>query len=235
MTKQFKTSIQRPKIKKSDKLFFNQYEYSVAVSFGGAKNPWRLTAEKLRKLKARCKNVNSFVKKVVEIYELASMTMPDGYAEFFEVYFKTSKDLKVVTNYTYFYCYTNATDLITELSRLPHLRAFEISKTVIDRPIGTLIRPTSEYSFRTYLRQSWLDDQTKKRLASFFKTHDDQLQLSKTLSQFLSMAGKMCNNYYFFDHHDKDFLLMFEIAFPQMIRKTVTILKENTNGRDSIS
>ena len=111
-------------------------------------------------------------------------------------------------------------------------RTVTIKQAAVTRPRDTveLIDPT--HKFRTYLRSTSVNDNSKQILANWVNAQGDAVRLSPALAHWLTnnrlRGGPFdgTERYFFFDHDSKMYETMLLIVLPSSVRKTVELIKK---------
>lgn len=146
-------------------------------------------------------------------------------------------DLKLVIQSDFYayqnglgYVYTNHLSVLQDLLDLDIVHFRCCNEMSVTRNKNSIVKKSSEYAYRTYLREMMMETNHATVLKNFLNNRPD-IDLSPTLRRWCSKEHQTYNyvrSYYYFDHNDKDLLFLLDIACPNTVRLTMDILKVNT-------
>lgn len=122
------------------------------------------------------------------------------------------------------YLYTNDLGLISKISDLPYLKHKSYHRCTVTRPLDTIARKDPKWAYRSYTRYKKLSSKEKQALVTFFSNNSDDMQVSKSMQDFVAGKHLSTFDYYFFDYSHPGILSMIDLMCPGLIRKTKKII-----------
>lgn len=226
------TTIQLPEFNSvpGERLFYNRWEYCVRFTLIGV----------------------SHLRKVDHNYIDASIKLREDWQRQLPVYYRTGlyrteytakhiidlhnfcdlllqhpDQYKLVVSGNVGYVYTSNLELISVLSHTDYLQYKKYTRSVVNRPIGTIKLKESRYSKRSYFKSKVFNDQQCQQVRTFFTTQQNDIRLSPSLKEWTTHTSNWRNwvsDYFFVDHNDDSILLLISLISPGLIRKTVSII-----------
>jgi hypothetical protein len=144
---------------------------------------------------------------------------------FAEILIATSADFKLVTSVNNGWVYTNAISLIKKLKSLNYLIDKNYSEAVVIRPKDTVKLKTPKHTHRSYLKSIKLSNQQKQNLINFFANQADHVRVAPAFNKWLIESPYLrTQDYFFIDHVGEGWLVMLNLIYPGIIRKTMEII-----------
>lgn len=209
----------------SDRMFYDQYQYCVLF-----RQP-ELSA--IRGLDNR--HIESVINMRNRWRTGSSSNRPRIGQDVVEQLHKTCRFLKarqdrfkIIFSFEYGYLYTNDTDIIEDIINLPYVSIYELKKVVVTRPKDTVVLKNPKHSQRSFMKNRNVTPEQRIHLRRYFDQRDS-IRPGPGFRSWLEKSELASWNYYvldyfFFDHNDDGELLMFQLAFPGIIRKTIPIV-----------
>lgn len=209
-----------------DRLFFDRFQYCVRVNLNEAsvlrglhghdiidrnieiRRVWRALGNRIN-----CEITEATVKNLHRVHD-----------HFFSA---TSEPFKMAVSGHQMWVYSNSLIFLNSFTTLPGVCLPRYSEAVIDRPVDTVLLKNSRYSHRTYLKEQAITADQRQRLCDFFKNYHDSIRLSPSLDKWIRYgSGRRIFGYYFVDHDDDGWLVLFNLLQPGVTRKTIEIIAD---------
>jgi hypothetical protein len=200
-------------IKPSDRLFFDRYEYALSFFLPGVSCVKGLNDTYTERHLAwrRRSNFDN-----LDLYENSIQTLLKM--------LQTHRDeIKLVLYRDQAYVYSNNRGLLDLIANLRFVRRVTKTQAEICLPRDTVLLRNAKNKLRTYLREQRMDHGDQQRLTRFLETHGQTFRLSPALEERLHAQYFYVARYHFLDHDDVRDLMMLQLAFPGLVRKTVSI------------
>lgn len=227
--------------KKSDRLYFNKYQYCLNFHLSRAGCLRNLAKDDVHDLEFLV--TQRFVRQTRWGWLGPSATYRDDIST--EAYKQRVLDdlitaarilhphlelMRMIVSGHYVYLYSNNLDTLQELTKIPQFSVCaKLCQIEIDRPANTILLHNSLYLKRSYFRERWIDASRKEALQNFL-TRQDDIRLGPALKSCLngkniSYKGEtLLQRYFFFDHNSDSTAVMLELVAPGTIRRTVPVL-----------
>jgi len=145
--------------------------------------------------------------------------------DFAEILISTSVEYKLVTSINNGWVYTNAISLIKKLKNLNYLTDKDYTEAVVSRPKDTVKLKTPKHTHRSYLKSIKLSSQQKQNLINFFANQADHVRVAPAFNKWLVESPYLrTQDYFFIDHIGESWLVLINLIYPGLIRKTMEIL-----------
>lgn len=138
--------------------------------------------------------------------------------------------MRLVVSGKVVYLYSNNLDTLQELATISQFtQNIKLRQVEVNRPINTVLLRNSLYLKRSYFRERWIDAKSKEAVKNFL-TRQDDIRLGPGLKSCLdgkniSYKGEtLMQRYFFFDHNSDSTSVMLELIAPGTIRQTVPVL-----------
>ena len=198
-----------------DRLFFDQYEYSMCFRFEGSGRMRTLTHKAIRESVAFASLYRQTPRQPIEsMLELCDTVLN------IEVPYKRM----VYTDWQYFY--TNDTGFFQILQRFPGVSSCYFQQAVIDRPRDVVILKDSSYQWRTYFREKNYTKDQLRILSRFLLSRPQQFKLTDHWQRRLGRPSFYITRTFFVDHHDEKDAMLLHMAIPGTVRKTMPIIQK---------
>lgn len=211
-----------------DRLYFDRWQYSIAVVQSRISDIRGLDIETTRKL-IEYKSQSKF--------HLGRYT-PDVVANVYAAlnfFAAESEPFKLTLSGNWAYIYTNDVSLADRLtSACPMAKVRFVKQAEVSQPRDAVMLSHSNYAYRTYLRSMWVDDQQIVNLDNFFDAQNStNVSPCKSLQRFLksnlTYKSHWVADHYFIDHNDPGYPLMMSLVVPRIVRKTLPIVQRINN------
>jgi hypothetical protein len=161
---------------------------------------------------------NNFVRGHDAITDLVRENLYN-FAEFLTL---TTEPYKMVINIDHCRIYSNSTNLLERVGRLPFVHSPEYSKSQITRARNTIVLRNPQYQYRSYFKNVKLTSEEKIQINNFLSLQN--IRVSPALQQWINSPFNRTQDYYFVDYHSELWLTMLSLVRPGLIRKTVQIV-----------
>jgi len=203
-----------------DKLFFDQYRYSMRFKFANSGRMRVLTHDAIntsvhwaRAMSALNPSiqVNDDTKSrlLVMCDLLNSITVP----------------YKRIVYSDWQYFYTNDPEFFALIEQVPGVQHVSYSEVEVTKPRDTVVLKESQYQWRTYFRDRWYQPEQTATFINFLLSRSQQFRVTDL------QRRRMEHNKYFYvtrsmfvDHHDQRDALLLNLAVPGCVRKTLPIV-----------
>ena len=231
-------SLNKPKLIKRDRLFFDKYHYCVGFYMKelhvcrGADhdrvNTW-IDARQGWFNDYRNKNHGGSWHNVMGGIE----PVPDQVRHNCHImveFLKEHKDqhkLMISCNWGWFY--TNDLATVKELSKLDFVDPLNFTQATVTIPRGAIRIVSSPNKFRSYFRSTKLTQEQKTNLQNFVENNPEircSPALSKWLNRETSPYWRWCRDSYFIDYNSEYILTMLGLICHNVIRKTLNIVND---------
>ena len=214
----------------SDRLFYDHWQYCISFRLDEVNClRYSLDAEKIDELLSRREMwrdrvrqrwpQNNFVRPHSPITDTTREVL---YA--FADFLKLSTDpYKMVISVNQCWIYSNSTNLLERINRLPFVKNTKFTESVIVRPRNTVAVKHPNHRYRSYFRATKLNDQEKERILTFLQGQSD-VRVSPALTEWIATPFNRTQDYFFVDYNLESWLTMLGLIRPGLIRKTVQIV-----------
>jgi hypothetical protein len=139
--------------------------------------------------------------------------------------------MRLAVSGNHVYLYSNNLDTLQELLTISlFTQNAKLCQVEINRPANTVMLRKSLYLKRSYFREQWINTKHKEALKNFL-TRQDDIRIGPGLNSCLhninniSYRGEtLMQRYFFFDHNSDSTSVMLELIAPGTIRRTVPVL-----------
>ena len=198
-----------------DRLFYDQFEYSVQFYLHGAgccRNPatvsraimWRNGANhwtNRRITEEHSANLHNWVHQLSQL-----------------------DDHKVIYYSNHVYLYTNSLEDIEHIAQLEYVHQLEASKCVVNRPRDTIMLKNPRHKYRTFFKERFMEKTQADILRKFLLSRQDCFRITPHLTHKLEKDSMFYTlSYYFVDHNDMNDIVMLQLVCPGIVRKTLAI------------
>jgi hypothetical protein len=214
----------------SDRLFYDRWQYCIRFRLEEVNClRYSLDAEKIDELLTRREMwrervrqrwpQNNFVRPHSPITDTTREIL---YA--FADFLKLSTDpYKMVISVDQCWIYSNSTNLLERINRLPFVRNSKFTEAVIVRPKNTVALKNPEHRYRSYFRAVKLTEPEQQGILTFLQGQTD-IRTSPALSGWVAEPFYRTQDYFFVDYDSESWLTMMSLVRPGLIRKTVEIV-----------
>lgn len=227
--------------KKSDRLYFDKYQYCLSFRLTRATVLRRLGKDEVHDIRTyiterfiaqtRWGNLGSRYPHrddvSEELYRHRTLNDLIAVAQALLPHLET---MRLMVCGHYMYLYSNNLAALQALAEIPQFTVgTQLRQIEVNRPINTVMLRNSLYLKRSYFRERWIDAKSKEAVKNFL-TRQDDIRLSPALKSCLdgnnvSYRGEtLMQRYFFFDHNSDSTSVMLELIAPGTIRRTVPVL-----------
>jgi hypothetical protein len=143
-----------------------------------------------------------------------------AFADFLQ---QTQEPYKMVLSVNQCWIYSNHSNLLERIGRLPFVRATKFTQATIVRARDTIVLKNPRHESRSYFRNIKLNFEEKDRLVNFFNSQQD-IRISPALTQWIATPFNRTQDYFFVDYNEESWLTMLSLVRPGLIRRTVKIV-----------
>lgn len=216
------TSSDSVTIKQSrDRLFFDQYRYSMQFQF---RHSGRMRSLDHDSIRASVEWVN-----ITNMARMLSLT-PIGTVELQQMLALATLISSIAVPYKRIvysdcqYFYTNHAEIFADLARAKGVRHVSYSEACIDRPRDSVILEHSDYQYRSFFREKFYTRDQLTTLSQFLNSRPTQFRITNAWKKKLTHLHCYITRSFFVDHNDPRDTLLLNIALPGCVRKTVPIV-----------
>lgn len=207
-----------------DRLYFEQWQYSIAVVQSRISDIRGLDYNTTRRL-IEYKSASKFLqgRYTPEVIKNIYTTLDFFIAE--------TEPFKLTLSGNWAYIYTNDATFAQRLvAACQNVHVRYVKQAKITQPRDAVLLNKSNFAYRTYLRSMWVDDQQITNLDNFFAAQtDSNVGPCKSFQHFLksntTYKSHWLASHYFVDHNDPGYPLMLSLVVPRMVRKTLPIVQ----------
>ena len=207
-----------------DRLFYNQYRWSINFTTPGAYYIRSLDEKKSREL-IRWHREHPGIH---GIYHHATPQQEQNLMRLLAWLQSNRHRMRIMTCWSDVSLFTNDLELLGEIEMLSQdqfsfIRYLRFSEAIVDQPEGTLLRRNSPFRYRSYLRERCNTDQQKAAMRDWLGAQDTcTYKINPSLRFMLDSATWLwTRNSYFVDYSDPRFGTMLRMVMP--VRKTLDI------------
>jgi len=211
-----------------DRLFYDQYRYSVSIPLKEA-NVLRkeLSHESVdRIIQRRQAYWATLPLRINRVIEPETIGQLHKVCDFL---LSVTHEYKLVFYYNHWLTiYTNDLELLEQVDVLDYIDVKNHSQARVNRPRDTIILKKSKHTKRSYFREFAITNHDKEVLTNFLTSQQDYIKISPGLQNWMK-KGRIHNyvfDYFFIDYSDDQWLTMLSLVRPGLIRKTVKILQD---------
>lgn len=156
--------------------------------------------------------------------DITDKTLEDLH-NFADLLISTSTEFKLVTSVNQGWIYTNVVSFIKKIKSLNYLKNKDYTEAIVSRPKGTIKLQDPKHTHRSYLKSIKLTGQQKQNLINFFANQLDHVRVAPAFNKFLIESPYLrTQDYFFIDHVGESWLVMLNLIYPGIIRKTMEIV-----------
>lgn len=212
-----------------DRLYFDKWQYSIAVYQPRIGDLRGLDVEKVKATINWRRHTSSgwwrdrYTTEVIENLHHSLDVLVNETCEF-----------KATFSGDWVNFYTNDVDFINRFSAAcPYARIRYVKQALVTDPKDVLILAEPKYSFRSYMRGSWINESTIDQLRNFIKAQGTNLAPCGALRSFLTVRKgyqqHWLASHYFVEYNDPGYTVMLDLILPRRIRKTLPVVKRINN------
>ena len=214
----------------SDRLFYDHWQYCISFRLDEVNClRYSLDAEKIDELLTRREMwrervrqrwpQNNFVRPHSPITDGTRETL-HAFADFLKL---ATDPYKIVISVNQCWIYSNSTNFLERINRLPFVKNTKFTESVIVRPRNTIVLKNPQYRHRSYFRKVKLIEPERQQIMAFLQGQDN-VRVSPALKQWMSTPFNRTQDYFFVDYDSESWLTMLGLVRPGLIRKTVEIV-----------
>lgn len=217
-----------------DRLFYDQYEYSVKFHLDEVsclkelnhqyidtiierRRQWREIS--LQRWNAAQGSKHIVTRRAKEITDENVQNLH----ELTDVLLRSRTDFKLVTSVSQAWIYTNDLKLLEAVDRLPFIVMPGYTQAQIDRPKNTIKLKSPNHRYRSYLKSVKLSEEEKQQIINFLINQTD-VRVSPALAHWMEDRWHRTQDYFFVDYNSESWLVMLALIKPGMIRKTSELI-----------
>jgi hypothetical protein len=203
-----------------DKLFFDQYRYSMRFKFANSGRMRVLTHDAIDQSVHLAMAMAAFNPniRVTDDAKSRLLAMCDLLSSITVPY-------KRIVYSDWQYLYTNDPGFFALIEQVPGVQYVSYSEVEVTKPRDTVVLKESQYQWRTYFRDRWYQPEQTATLVNFVLSRPQQFRITDlqkrrmTYSKYYYITRSL-----FVDHHDQRDALLLNIAVPGCVRKTMPIV-----------
>jgi len=214
----------------SDRLFYDHWQYCISFRLDEVNClRYSLDAEKIDELLTRREMWRDRVRQRWPQNNFVRPHSPitDGTREIlyaFADFLKMATDpYKMVISVNQCWIYSNSTNLLERIDRLPFVRNTKFTESVIVRPKNTVALKNPQHQHRSYFRIVKLTEPERQQIMTFLQGQDN-VRASPALKAWMATPFNRTQDYFFVDYDSESWLTMLGLVRPGLIRKTVKIV-----------
>ena len=222
------TSNLKFKTVEKDRLFYDQYQYSVSIPLKEA-NALRkeLSHESIDRIIQRRRAYWATIPH--RQYPVINQDDIDRLHRVCDFLLSDTDEYKLVFYYNHWLTiYTNSLALLDRVDTLDYIDIKNHSRVNVNRPRDTIILKNPKHTKRSYFREFAITNHEKDIITNFLTNQRDYIKISPGLRDWMK-RGQLHNyvfDYFFIDYSDDQWLTMLSLVRPGLIRKTVKILQD---------
>ena len=227
-----------PKVKFSDRLFFDQYRYCIGAELHWIEACRSLDTDRIKDLIDMWDSHTYYRKKVnfggswrTKEYYLPERLEPSLYIAN-QWFIDNRQDVKLQFLKDKVFVYTNDIEHLNELKELDVYERLTVTEIKLDRPRGTVKARYPGFQLRAYFRPMQITEQQRNNLMKFINDNEINLRTNIGLERFIKSSPKKYNyltlrDYFFVDLRDERLLSVLELMCPGIVRKTMDIIYDD--------
>ena len=211
-----------------DRLFYDQYQYSVSIPLKEA-NALRkeLSHESIDRIIQRRRAYWATIPH--RQHRVINQDDIDRLHRVCDFLLSDTDEYKLVFYYNHWLTiYTNSLALLDRVDTLDYIDIKNHSRVNVNRPRDTIILKNPKHTKRSYFREFAITNHEKDIITNFLTNQQDYIKISPGLRDWMK-KGQLHNyvfDYFFIDYSDDQWLTMLSLVRPGLIRKTVKILQD---------
>ena len=211
-----------------DRLFYDQYRYSVSIPIQEV-NALRteLSHESIdRAIALRLAYWSTMPNHANRVIESGTVDQLHKICDFL---LSITDEYKLVFYYNHWLTiYTNSLVLLDQVDALDYVDVKNYSQVNINRPKDTILLKNSVHNKRSYFRQRSITNHQKNTLTNFLLAQQDYIKLSPGLQNWMhkDRMHSYVLEHFFIDYSDDQWLTMLSLVHPGLVRKTVQIIQD---------
>jgi hypothetical protein len=220
-----------------DRLFYDQYRYSLKLrmkDFSCLREVRQADAEMLqvavvvaRRFEQRY-HYNKFFNASYRSTVARDQKDLDNLLDLLTFVWPLRDQIKLVFSGDWGYIYSNNKDLLQQIGDKHYVHTYYIKEAVVDRPKDTILLKSSDYRFRSFLRERLCTTDDKNRMLTYLQNQSD-IKIGRGLQYWLKYETRWLwtRRYHHFDHNDAKIELMLQLICPGIVRTTMPIIEVN--------
>jgi hypothetical protein len=214
----------------SDRLFYDHWQYCIRFrleevnclrySLDAGKIDELLTRREVWRERVRQRwPQNNFVRPHSPITQTTREILY-AFADFLKL---STEPYKMVISVDQCWIYSNSTNLLERIDRLPFVRNSKFTEAVIVRPKNTVALKNPQHQHRSYFRKIKLTEPERQQIMTFLQGQADA-RISPALKEWIATPFNRTQDYFFVDYNAESWLTLLSLVRPGLIRKTVQIV-----------
>ena len=219
-------------VKNTNRLFYGEYRYCASGELDYAKLLRGFDRNaldcKLKAYQTLDRNMGFFTAYNFRYHgRVINNATYENLHDFLTLLQSISGNIKTLLGWHNVYVYTNDCSIVKTILKSPGISNPIVTEAHISHPPKTIVKKSSKYRYRCYLKNTTLTTNTHNRIQKFFTDHADSVKASKTFSEWLENDYKYCRDYFFFDYNEPGMELIFEMMFPGIIKERFEIIVQD--------
>lgn len=202
-----------------DKLFFDQYRFSMRFKFANSGRMRVLTHDAIdtsvhwaRAMSALNPSIHvtddAKSRLLIMCDLLNSITVP----------------YKRIVYSDWQYLYTNDPGFFALIEKVSGVQYVSYSEVTVTKPRDTVVLKESQYQWRTYFRDRWYEPDQTATFINFLLSRPQQFRVTDLQRRRMKHKYFYVTRSMFVDHHDQRDALLLNLAVPGCVRKTMPIM-----------
>ena len=203
-----------------DRLFYDQYEYSICVAMPEAGVLRAKSAQAL---------LESIAWRNTQRAGWGAGNTISGQARenlisMFDELELVRDQIKLIVSYGIVYVYSNNISVLKRLADLSYVRFLHATQAVVDRPRDVVLINNPKFQYRSYFKERYIEPEDRDRLLNFVDLRGDTFKITNTLRAHLKRnQWHWVQRHHFIEHNDAKDITMLSLVVPGLIRKTVPV------------
>jgi len=221
--------------KQTNKLFYGEYKYCASGELDYAKLlrgfDRDVLEHRIRTQKSLEKSAGMFGTYFGYQYSYGRRKFDNDVYEnlhnFLTILQTINDQCKIVLSWHNFYVYTDHVNIVKDVLLANGVFEPLVTEINISHPPNTIVKKSSEYQYRCYLKNSVITSDMQDSVRKFFSVYGDSVSVSKTFNEWLTKEYKYCRDYFFFDFNDPGLEIIFEMIAPGLIKEKLEIITQD--------
>ena len=213
---------QKPKQIKRDRLFHDQFEWSLSFR---VKDAWLARCLDHQRLdgwilhrQSLATRWSSSTKDIITAQDQANLH------ELINILGALPSPHRFYFSWHWVYVYHNDLAQLEQLAQCSFMSQQRLSQAVVDRPRDVVVKQNPKYGYRTYLRERMFRDMDQGRSFRDFLRRQDHWNLSGSLGRAIDNSKFFyVQRYHFVEHDNPQDALLLNLHTPNIVRKTLPV------------